>query len=1153
VCDANKIVVKNCKITPGQATSYALCISPRISATSVQYISDSITVQNCSATNTSTSGQGLALSTSVATGGTQSVYPTGIVFLNNTVSAKSRGIFLNGAGNTDVIGNTFNLTQAAGYEISGIWGYVIGAGSTVNISKNKFSTLSSSAIASGFGIQAIACQSNTGGTYNINDNYIGGFVGSGGTGTGANFYAIYGLAGPTYNIYHNSINMPNLTIGANVLYRGIFLPASGTLNVKDNSVALAEDDFKAYCIYSAATTTTGLTSNYNNFYKSGSVNSKIGYWNAGDLADLSAWQTALTQDANSISLDPGYTNATDLSVGVSSPLVNAGLDVGIATDIMGNTRVGAPDIGAFEYQPAPAPPIPTATAATNASFTSFTANWTASAGATSYQLDVANDNGFTSFVAGYNNLNVGNVTSYSVTGLNDNAVYYYRVRSYNGAASDNSGTITVGTVLMTSYSGTITVGTAGSYEGSDPAFSSLRTACDSLNNGKITGDLTVYITSNLTEPNNVALGVNTNGHIVTFKPYTATTPTIHFTQLADNGGPSGLWIIGSRSLDTYSLVPTSHVVIDGSNTNGGTTRDLSITNVDNTPAWYYGLRVIGASNYVTIKNLNLTATEVGSGSTSSFGISFAARNDGADRIPNGGVVENCNIDVTQTPGGQAIAISPSSTPGSGAASKWMKFKDNTIAAATRGVFINCGASYEVSGNTIQLTQTMGGFVSEGVYSYASNGVTTNDTNLIYNNKFNVLHTANALASSGITAIMVDAAGIHNIYNNMICGFDNTAATSLGIRSGIRLSSTSATTIANVYYNTILSTEDADITASDAGGIAAIQIPTGFVGTAVIKNNILAMENNAPSYGIYRPTTGGTVTLNHNCYYTPGAGSKLGNWGGVEAADLASWQTASSQDANSSNFAPTFVSATDLHLSGGSIGNGALSGEPIAAVTTDIDGETRLNPPYMGADENVANPLPVELTSFAGTARGKSVQLNWATATEKNNAGFEVERKQSDVHVVNGATKVATWEEVAFVRGNGTSNAQHQYAYTDQAQGGVTYQYRLKQFDQNGSFKYSSQVEVHVGLAPEEYGMSQNYPNPFNPTTNIRFAVKTQQHVSLKVYNTVGQLVRVLFSDNAEADVLYTVNFDASALASGIYFSVLETKDAPVVKKMQLVK
>ncbi|MCX7861620.1 MAG: fibronectin type III domain-containing protein, partial [Bacteroidales bacterium] len=92
------------------------------------------------------------------------------------------------------------------------------------------------------------------------------------------------------------------------------------------------------------------------------------------------------------------------------------------------------------------PSIPTANSASNIQQTSFTANWTASSGATGYYLDVATDNSFTTFVSGYNNLNVGNVTSYAVTGLTCNTTYYYRVRAYNSCGtSGNSNTRTVTT------------------------------------------------------------------------------------------------------------------------------------------------------------------------------------------------------------------------------------------------------------------------------------------------------------------------------------------------------------------------------------------------------------------------------------------------------------------------------------------------------------------------------------------------------------------------------------------------------------------------------------------------------------------------------------------------------------------------------------
>ena len=93
------------------------------------------------------------------------------------------------------------------------------------------------------------------------------------------------------------------------------------------------------------------------------------------------------------------------------------------------------------------PPAPVATAATNVNYFSLTANWLASATATSYYLDVSTDPLFGSFVGIYNNLNVGNVLFENVTGLNSNETYYFRVRANNiNGTSANSNTITTSTL-----------------------------------------------------------------------------------------------------------------------------------------------------------------------------------------------------------------------------------------------------------------------------------------------------------------------------------------------------------------------------------------------------------------------------------------------------------------------------------------------------------------------------------------------------------------------------------------------------------------------------------------------------------------------------------------------------------------------------------
>ena len=85
-------------------------------------------------------------------------------------------------------------------------------------------------------------------------------------------------------------------------------------------------------------------------------------------------------------------------------------------------------------------------AATNVTSSGFTAHWSSVSGAIGYRLDVSTKQSFSSYVPGYQNLDVGNSTSYAVTGLNANTSYYYRLRAYNGnGTSPNSNVIIVKT------------------------------------------------------------------------------------------------------------------------------------------------------------------------------------------------------------------------------------------------------------------------------------------------------------------------------------------------------------------------------------------------------------------------------------------------------------------------------------------------------------------------------------------------------------------------------------------------------------------------------------------------------------------------------------------------------------------------------------
>lgn len=187
-------------------------------------------------------------------------------------------------------------------------------------------------------------------------------------------------------------------------------------------------------------------------------------------------------------------------------------------------------------------------------------------------------------------------------------------------------------------------------------------------------------------------------------------------------------------------------------------------------------------------------------------------------------------------------------------------------------------------------------------------------------------------------------------------------------------------------------------------------------------------------------------------------------------------------------------------------------------------------------------LPVELTSFTGSVSNNIVTLKWATATEVNNYGFDVERRVSNTE---------NWQKIGFVAGNGNSNSQKDYSYVDKnLAGGSTFTYRLKQMDNDGAFTYSDAVEVT--LVPDKFELYQNYPNPFNPTTNIKFSLPEASRVVINIYNMLGEKVMELA--NGEFDSGYQeVNLNATGLSSGMYVYSLETQNFKAVKKMVLMK
>ncbi|MCX6162344.1 MAG: T9SS type A sorting domain-containing protein [Ignavibacteriae bacterium] len=188
-------------------------------------------------------------------------------------------------------------------------------------------------------------------------------------------------------------------------------------------------------------------------------------------------------------------------------------------------------------------------------------------------------------------------------------------------------------------------------------------------------------------------------------------------------------------------------------------------------------------------------------------------------------------------------------------------------------------------------------------------------------------------------------------------------------------------------------------------------------------------------------------------------------------------------------------------------------------------------------------LPVNLSSFNYSTSGNNVKLNWATAGENNNSGFDVERK----------TLSGTYTKIGFVKGKGTVNTTTRYSYEDKNLQTGKYKYRLKQIDYNGNFEYFElNGEVEVGV-PNKFSISQNYPNPFNPSTKINFDLPADSKVTLVIYDVTGREVAKLLNNEFHSAGYYTAEFNASKFSSGAYFYSFTANNFRMTKRMIILK
>ncbi len=250
-----------------------------------------------------------------------------------------------------------------------------------------------------------------------------------------------------------------------------------------------------------------------------------------------------------------------------------------------------------------------------------------------------------------------------------------------------------------------------------------------------------------------------------------------------------------------------------------------------------------------------------------------------------------------------------------------------------------------------------------------------------------------------------------------------------------------------------------------------------------------------------------------------------------------------------------ISSSDL--SSLRVVNGTNGGDWTEASNTGTSGSTSsgwvlgsFNSPassdFTIGDTN-ANPLPIELSSFTYEILRNQVLLHWQTKTEINSYSFEIERVDD---IKN------EWIKIGEVKANGNSNSDKNYSFNDESfPGGKSY-YRLKMIDNDGSCKYSKEIEVNSEI-PYDFILEQNYPNPFNPETKIEFSVPKDTKVKIKIYDALGRKIKILLNKNVKAGI-HKISWNGkdnfgSDTASGIYIYSLESENIILSKKMILLR
>jgi len=490
--------------------------------------------------------------------------------------------------------------------------------------------------------------------------------------------------------------------------------------------------------------------------------------------------------------------------------------------------------------------------------------------------------------------------------------------------------------MATPMTGTYKVGTAEV----SPNYTSLSAAVTDINTNGVGGDIVLEISSDITEPTNIGLGVNTGTFSITIRPDADIDRTITFTQLTDNTSPTGHMVIGyptsglTVAWADANTIATNNVTIDGYAL-GNSTKRLKFTNANTT----YGSRVIavvGACQNTTIKNCIVVNTTTNASSPTAI-VGVIRKGTAIEVIPGNLTIENNTITCTASAVGMGFRMTTNGTPTGTVTSSGFICRNNIISAQRRVLELNYVNGGQIYGNSFSLIQPTSTALGYGVWTSTGCAGIFN----IYNNKFIASSCSGADTAAGGQRVMSLGGSVTcNVYNNMFAGM-NRGGTATG---AVNQTYCFFGCIGKIYNNTFYM--PALTVPTMSGYYTAIQLSTS---NPDIKNNIFISDEDGMINGFVSAVTTGSTE--NNIFY-----NRVGNTKSLIVGSyttLSAYQTANAtKDLLSRNVNVNFVDAAscDLRIAGLSLKDANLAVPALASVLNDMFGTVRSATTYAGAHE-----------------------------------------------------------------------------------------------------------------------------------------------------------------------------------------------------------